>query len=94
MPDRPLTPAHRTFYLWPENVPAWSLFQACGTQWRQSMEGATGLDYPGCEVVMRRRRIPQRDRDRMFCLLQAMERGALKGWHQLREERKANQPGG
>lgn len=76
------------FHLWPENLPAWQLFHACGTQWRGDMGGRTGLDYDGCEVVMRRRRIPPRQRDRFFALLQVAERGALLGWSEDRARRE------
>lgn len=84
----------KVFCLWPENVPAWQLWHACSTQWHHGFQGPTGLNYEGCEVVMRRRRIPPRKRDRFFALLQAMERGALEGWRQLREEREPAQGAG
>jgi hypothetical protein len=65
---------------------------ACRTQWHHGFNGPIALDYAGCEIVMRRLRIPPRKRDRFFALLQAMERGALKGWDERREERERNQP--
>lgn len=31
--------------IWPENLRAFDLFVALGTQWRVGMSGPTGLDY-------------------------------------------------
>jgi hypothetical protein len=94
VPDGPVVPPRKVYCLWPENVPAWDLWMACRTQWHHGFNGPTGLDYEGCEIVMRRRRIPPRKRDRLFALLQAMERGALLGWQQQRDEHEANRPKG
>lgn len=84
-PAAPVSPP--TFYLWPENVPAWDFFhQACGTQWRYGQSGPTGLDYCAVDLLMQRRHIPRRRRARLLELVQAMERGALQGWRQLADE--------
>lgn len=37
--------------VWPENEPAYFLFNALGTQWRIGMAGPTGLDH---NVLLRR----------------------------------------
>lgn len=87
--EAPLVAPAQKFYLWPENVPYWDLFMACHTQWHHGMEGRVSLNYPGVEVVMERRRIPLRKRNRAFELLQAMETGALQGWHEARERARA-----
>lgn len=78
----------RYFYLWPQNVPAWNLFMACSTQWRHGFSGPTGLDYPCVEVVLRREGVRPSEQSRMWRLLCAMERGALQGWAELRDERR------
>lgn len=88
VPDRPVREKQRVFYLWPENVPYWNLFLACHTQWNHGMDGRTSLNYPGVEVVMQRKHIPPRKRDRAFALMQAMEVGALTGWREQRDKRK------
>jgi hypothetical protein len=92
VPDGPVVAPVPVFYLWPENVPAWQLWLACSTQWHHGFNGPVAANYAGWEVVMQRRRIPVRQRDRMFALLQAMERGSLTGWGEKREEHEANQP--
>lgn len=76
------------FYLWPENVEAWALFLACSTQWRGSGMQREGLDYEGVEVVMRRRHVRRRLRDRRFAEIQLMEMACLKAW----AEKAAQQP--
>lgn len=69
-------------YLWPENVLSWNLFQAMSTQWMVGMAGATGLSYPGVEVVMRKARVKRRDEERVFYEIQCMERATLSGWRE------------
>lgn len=69
-------------YLWPDNVASWNLFQAVSTQWMVSMAGATGLNYPGVETVMRLSGIKRRDRERVFYEIQCMERATLSAWRE------------
>lgn len=76
------------FYLWPENVEAWQFFRTCGTQWLHGFAGATGLNYPGVEILMQQLGVPRRKRARLWRLVWACERGALNGWAELREERR------
>lgn len=50
--------------VWPDNWPAFLLFEAMSTQWRVGMGGATGLDYNALPPVasmlgMKRREIPE-----------------------------------
>ena len=72
-------------YLWPENVPAWNLFHAVSTQWIGGDSGATGLNYTGVEVVMRKRRIKRCDEERLFREIQVMERATLRAWRERRD---------
>ncbi len=74
-----------SLYLWPENVPAWNLFQAVGTQWVIGHGGAVGLSYPGVEVVMRKWRIKRRDEQRFFQEIQVMERATLAAWGERKD---------
>ncbi|WP_414858725.1 DUF1799 domain-containing protein [Paucibacter sp. TC2R-5] len=70
--------------MWPEHVPAFELWMQVQTQWQVSMAGPTGLDYAGVEALMRIKRV-MRPKLR-FLQLQAMERGALQGWAEMREK--------
>lgn len=50
--------------VWPDNWPAFLLFEAMSTQWRVGIGGATGLDYNALPPVasmlgMKRREIPE-----------------------------------
>ena len=78
--DKPVLAEVEPFYLWPENVPAWQLFQRCGTQWRSSMARREGLDYAGVQVVMGMGPIRPRQRRQRFAELQVMESAALRAW--------------
>lgn len=69
-------------YLWPDNVRSWNLFQAVSTQWIAGMAGATGLSYPGVEVVMRKARVKRSDEERVFHEIQCMERATLSAWRE------------
>jgi hypothetical protein len=77
------------FYLWTDNLEAWTLFHACGTQWRVTEGQRYALDYPGCDIVMDRRRLRGRRRDRLFQQLQWMERACLEEWGKQRERERA-----
>lgn len=80
-----------TFYLWPENLPAWEFFHRCQTQWRYGFEGPTGLDYCAVDLLMQRDHIHPRKRSKLQSLVEAMERGALRGWSEKRDEQKQNE---
>ncbi|WLG43228.1 DUF1799 domain-containing protein [Pseudomonas sp. FP1740] len=63
--------------VWPDNWPAFRLFNALGTQWRTGPGGATGLDYSVVREVailigLKKRQIPE-----LFPDLQVMEAEAL-----------------
>lgn len=64
------------FRVWRCNWDAVACFMACQTQWRVApMGGVLGFEYPGIEVVMRRKKV--KDRAAMFEKLQLMEAAAL-----------------
>ncbi|WP_454844021.1 DUF1799 domain-containing protein [Pseudomonas gorinensis] len=63
--------------IWPDNWPAFRLFNALSTQWRTGPGGATGLDYSVVREVailigIKKRQIPE-----LFPDLQVMEAEAL-----------------
>lgn len=68
------------FWLWPENEEAFLFWMAIQTQWNTSMAGPTGLNYQSVEICMRRRGVKPGGRNRLFELVQAMERAALDEW--------------
>lgn len=72
------------FWLWPENEDAFLFWLAVQTQWNVGMRGATGLNYSGVEVCLRRRGVPSGERNRLFDLVQAMERATLDEWAKAR----------
>lgn len=62
--------------IWPENWPAFELFNAMSTQWRIGMSGATGMDYSALPVLFDTLGIA--DRAAAFSGMQIMEREALR----------------
>ena len=72
-------------WLWPENLRAWRLWLQVQTQWRVGFNGKTGLDYAGVQACMELRRVPRRQRGRLFEQLHAMELAALDAWREARE---------
>lgn len=88
MAQTPVLPSVDVFYLWPENVPAWQLFMACGTQWRTGMAGREGLDYGGLQVVMQMQGVSPRRQSQRFAEVQVMELAALKAWAEQQEATK------
>ena len=81
-PDAPDTDT--PFYLWPENWPLWCLWRNCETQWHTSMDGATGLDYPGVWGLIARCYSNRKKRAEVFWLVQAMEEATLAAWRDMR----------
>lgn len=78
---------HEYVEVWPENQPAFMLFQALRTQWRTGMGGATGLDYTAVFALMRERRIPAKQRQELFDDIQAMEDAALEAMQESMERK-------
>ena len=72
-------------WLWPENERTWRLWLQVQTQWRVGLDGKTGLDYAGVQACMELRRIPRRQRPRLFEQMHAMELAALGAWRDARE---------
>lgn len=72
------------WYLWPCNLPVWTVWCRAQTQWRVGMAGATGLDYAAVWSVIDRA-LPRRRRDEAFAAIQSMERAVLDVWAQQRE---------
>lgn len=69
--------APEPFVVWPCNWAVVLLFVQCSTTWRRAgMGGYEGMDYPGVDVVLRRRQVKKANK--VFCQLQAMERAALE----------------
>ena len=70
------------FCLWPDCVDAFQVWQLIQTQWKSNAAGRPdGLNYPGVEVVIGRRRMTSEKEDEMFSLLQVMERATLVEWN-------------
>jgi hypothetical protein len=66
------------FYLLPESIPIYRLWCDVQTQWRQSMNGDTGLDYSGVEAYMRMSQNPLRRSAETIHLLRVMESATLR----------------
>lgn len=70
------------FYLWPECVPTFQLWNVVQTQWREDVSGRrTGLDYAGLKACMDMQQIPDDERAALFWGVRVMERAALKEWY-------------
>ncbi|ULQ45972.1 DUF1799 domain-containing protein [Flagellatimonas centrodinii] len=67
----------------------WDAVQVfCGscTQWRTGMAGATGLDYPAVECVMRMHQVS--DTAETLARVQVIEVGVLEVWRKARERER------
>lgn len=76
-----------TYYLWPENVEPWRLWQGAQTQWRNGMSGPTGLDYQGVSAYLDLQGLDRDQRRETFELLQACERATLDEWAKQRAKK-------
>jgi len=63
--------------VWPENMPAISLFSSISTQWRTGMGGPTGLDYNVLFSRMDHLNLPEREYEWMFDDIRVIESEAL-----------------
>ncbi len=63
--------------IWPENWQAFSLFADMSTQWREGMNGPTGLDYTALMSLMNEMDLSRAERREMFDDIRVMERAAL-----------------
>lgn len=69
--------------VWPENWPAWCLFDALATQWRTGMGGVIGLDYNVLEHMLHR--IPLEQRDQLRHDIRVLEAAALHAIYETTE---------
>lgn len=60
-----------------DNLTAFDIFRSCGTQWRFSMSGVTGLDYTAVINVIKMK-VKKKQRERVFDDIQLLETGALQ----------------
>lgn len=74
-----------TVELWPELVPAVTIFQAMRTQWRVGPGGATGLDFNVLPVVEQRLGITARQSRDAFRHLLVMQDEALRWFDSKRQ---------
>jgi hypothetical protein len=65
------------YEVWPDNWPAFLLFEAMSTQWRVGMGGAVGLDYNALKPVASMIGLKRAELSEAFPDLRAMEAEAL-----------------
>ena len=77
------------YYIWPENVRLWQIWQHCQTLWRVGVQGREGLDRPGLWTQLHEvdRIKPRKSKEVWGCML-AMERAALDVWAKQREKQQ------
>lgn len=78
MCDQPAAPEE--FFLWPEHVPVFVLWQRLQTQWRVAPWGPTGLDYAGVHATLQMQGIPRKQHADLLHEIQLMERATLHTW--------------
>lgn len=64
--------------VWPENWPAWRLFESLQTQWRAGPGGVLGLDYGVLADELRAREIPPDEHEWLRADVRVMEAAALQ----------------
>ena len=69
------------FELWPENMPAITLFGTLSTQWRSLGIGPSGLDYTVFFARMDRMNLSAQDYDWLFDDIRVIEAEALIAAH-------------
>jgi len=65
------------YEVWPDNWPAFRLFEAMSTQWRTGMGGASGLDYNALPPVASMLGIKRRELSEAFHDIRVMEAEAM-----------------
>ncbi|NMX70915.1 DUF1799 domain-containing protein [Pseudomonas sp. WS 5111] len=65
------------YEVWPDNWPAFLLFEAMSTQWRVGMGGAVGLDYNAIKPVASMIGLKRAELGQAFPDLRMMEAEAL-----------------
>lgn len=76
------------FDVWPDNWPAFLVFEAMATQWRDGVNGRTGLDYACLPQVMDLVGIEQAQRGGVFEDVRVMEGAALRYFDHQRANAK------
>lgn len=66
--------------MWPDNWPAFLIFQSMGTQWRSGVGGVTGLDYNVLPWLMKINGV--KDEAAALNDIRIMERAALAKIHE------------
>lgn len=64
-------------HIWPENWPAFELFESLRTQWRAGFGGPTGLCYEAVYPLIDRLTTTREEWERLFEDIRLMEREAL-----------------
>ena len=64
--------------VWPENWPAFNLFNKVSTQWRDNGYDPVGLDYTPLFYLMRRMNLSDQEWDDLFEAVQILEAEAVK----------------
>lgn len=67
--------------LWPEHVPAFTLFTRNYTQWRVGAGGPIGLDYGVLYHDLDRQEVSRADQHEIMDVLRIIERAALEIFH-------------
>lgn len=63
--------------IWPDNLQAFTVFNAVSSQWRTGMSGPTGLDYAVLPDTFRMMVIPRKEWPDLFADIRTMEHAAL-----------------
>lgn len=77
--------ANESVEVWPENWPAFDLFLRMQTQWRDGMNGRTGLDYMVLFRFLDDIGLAGEDREQMMSDIQTLEIAALNEMHKKQE---------
>lgn len=67
--------------MWPDNWPAFLVFDSLSTQWRSGQVGPTGLDYNVLRDIFQFNEIPPEDWPDTFMAIRIMEGAALEIIH-------------
>jgi len=67
-------------------VPAWRAWQGVKTQWREGMDGKTGLDYAGVRAYLDLQGIRGAARRSIFAGIQACEAATLEARDEQRQQ--------
>jgi hypothetical protein len=77
----PVDYEHDYFEVWPENWPAFAVYQGISNQWRTGMNGPVALDYGVLFHCMDRMHLEDDEYDRLFDDVKVIEAGALSAIH-------------